>query len=350
MPVFVDTSRAGNDRAKSALGPRRKSPLRFPGRSGEGLTIGLINNMPDAAFRATERQFVSLLDAASDEIPVRLLLYTLPGVPREGACLHHAESSYSSVEAMWDAGLDGLIVTGREPLTADLRDEPYWNSFTQVLEWACENTHSTVWSCLAAHAAILRMDGIGRCRSDEKHFGALPCERVFDHPLMAGAPMQFPVPHSRWNGIAEAELSARGYTVLSRTSEGEVDAFVKQGGSLFVFFQGHPEYEADTLLREYRRDAGRYLRGEADSYPLVPSCYFDHHTADALAALREEAIVSRSEELLVHVEALLEKPEIENTWRLTAALMYRNWLEYIRNSKRAAEDDDGAPLAATASR
>jgi homoserine O-succinyltransferase len=348
MPVFVDTSRARNDRETIAPGPRRKGTLRFPVR--EGLTIGLINNMPDAAFRATERQFISLLDAASDEIPIRLKLYTLPGVPREGACLHHAESFYSSVDTMGRAHLDGLIVTGREPIAADLRDEPYWDSFTGVLEWAREHTYSTVWSCLAAHAAILHMDGIGRSKSNDKHFGALECTRVADHPLMAGAPPSFPVPHSRWNGVPEEELVARGYTVLSRTGNAGVDTFVKQANSLFVFFQGHPEYEADTLLREYRRDAGRYLRGESDSYPLIPSGYFDQPTADALSVLREKAIVHRSEELLATVAALLEKPEIENTWRLTAALIYRNWLEYIRARKQSTQVDRGASFAIAAAR
>jgi homoserine O-succinyltransferase len=316
----------------------------------ESLTIGLINNMGDAAFRATERQFISLLDAASDEIPIRLKLYTLPGVPRQGACLHHAETFYSSVDSIGRAHLDGLIVTGREPIAADLRDEPYWDSFAGVLEWARHHTYSTVWSCLAAHAAILHMDGIGRCKSGDKHFGVLQCARLADHPLMAGTPPSFPVPHSRWNGVPEEELATCGYTVLSRTGRAGIDAFVKHVNSLFVFFQGHPEYEADTLLREYRRDAGRYLRGESDSYPSIPSNYFDKPTADAFSALRERAITHRSRELLANVAAMLEKPEIENTWRLTAALIYRNWLEYIRERKQSAQADRGLRFFIAAAR
>ena len=43
--------------------------------------------------------------------------------------------------------------------------------------------------------------------------------------------------------------------------------FVKQTRSLFIFFQGHPEYEETTLLREYRRDVGRFLRGQQPHYP-----------------------------------------------------------------------------------
>ncbi len=329
MPLYVDTTRIVSNRDASLIWPRRRTSLRLVERSSRSVTIGLVNNMPDSAFRATERQFVSLLEGASDDIPVRLVLFAMPDIRREGASLHHAENFYSSVETLGETRLDGLIVTGREPLAADLRIESYWESFTRVLGWARENTYSTVWSCLAAHAAILHMDGIERRKSEHKQFGVLECMQVESHPLLAKTPPRFCVPHSRWNGVAEEDLIERGYTVLARSEVAGVDTFVKQDESLFVFFQGHPEYEADTLLREYRRDAGRYLRGESDSYPLVPAGYFNQATAAALSELREKALIDRDHDLLEQVSAVLDKPEIENTWRATATLIYRNWLEYI---------------------
>jgi homoserine O-succinyltransferase len=102
-------------------------------QSRQSLHIGLVNNMPETAFKATQRQFVSLLDAASGDIQVRLSLYTLPGLSKSESSVHNG---YSNVDVLFDTHLDGLIVTGREPTTSDLRDEPYWESFTQVLEWA----------------------------------------------------------------------------------------------------------------------------------------------------------------------------------------------------------------------
>ena len=48
-----------------------------------------------------------------------------------------------------------------------------------------------------------------------------------------------------------------------------MDLFVKKKEkSLFVHFQGHPEYGAQTLLKEYRRDIKRFLRGERETYPI----------------------------------------------------------------------------------
>src|SRR5262249_8678560 len=153
---------------------------------------------------------------------------------------------YSDLDDLWGSQLDGLIVTGTEPRTARLTDEPYWASLARLIEWADARTHSTVWSCLAAHAAVLHLDGIRRRRLDSKCFGVFECSRVFAHPLTAALPLRLRMPHSRWNDVPEDALRACGYRVLTRSNAG-VDAFLKKRRSLFVFFQGHPEYEANTL-------------------------------------------------------------------------------------------------------
>jgi homoserine O-succinyltransferase len=240
-------------------------------------------------------------------------------------------------------------MTGREPSTANLRDEPYWKSFTDVVTWARENTHSAIWSCLAAHAAILHMDGIDRCRSDHKHFGVYDCERISNHSLTAGVSPHFRSPHSRWNGLAEPELSARGYRVLTRSVDAGVDMFIKEENSLFVFLQGHPEYDSHTLLREYRRDVGRYLRCETNSYPSLPRDYFEPSTALALNELREKALSNRSAAFAVQLTSTLERIEVENTWRATAVRLYRNWLDYICARKNAGQQDEYEDPACAAS-
>jgi homoserine O-succinyltransferase/O-acetyltransferase len=291
------------------------------------VTIGLVNNMPDEAVEATERQFVSLLGSASRGMQVRLSFYMLPGVPRKDPGL--SRNTYSNIEDLWNGHLDGLIVTGREPLSPNLMDEPYWDSFSRLVDWAKENAHSTVWSCLAAHAAILQMDGIPRRKRDDKLFGIFDCARVSDHPLTAGAGSSVALPHSRWNGVAEEDLRDCGYSVLTRSTETGADTFISDQKKLFLFFQGHPEYESDTLLREYRRDVGRYFRGEAPLYPSMPQGYFDRDLAAALTALQQRAIRGESGELFPEVSAALTEAKIENGWNASAINIYRNWLRYI---------------------
>ena len=45
-------------------------------------TCAVVNNMPDAAFCATERQFVGLLAAGSGNETVAITRYAVAGVPR----------------------------------------------------------------------------------------------------------------------------------------------------------------------------------------------------------------------------------------------------------------------------
>src|ERR1700724_2895575 len=203
----------------------RDNDLSDAGKTPGGIEIGLVNNMPDTALKSTEAQFAALLEAAAGDIPVRLRLFTLPLVP-----------PYLGCGDFWDSRLDALIITGTEPRAAALDEEPYWPALAELIEWAEQHTISTVWSCLAAHAAVFHLDGIVRHPLAEKRFGVFDCVKAGDHALTHGLAPHIAVPHSRWNELREEDLAARGYAVLTRSAEAGVDTFVRDGRSLFVFF------------------------------------------------------------------------------------------------------------------
>jgi homoserine O-succinyltransferase len=299
------------------------------------IDIGLVNNMPDAALQSTERQFSSLLRSAARPLAnVRLTFYAIPEIHHSDAGADRVRRLYSHVDDLWDRTIDGLIVTGTEPRTPKLKDEPYWGAFAKLADWASENTTSTILSCLAAHAAVLHLDGIERQPLLNKRFGLFECKPAGAHELTSGT-SGGRVPHSRWNEIPENELASRGYRVLTRSDEVGADAFVKnQGsGSLFVFLQGHPEYDADTLLLEYRRDVKRFLAGERDAYPQMPSGYFDDEITGALAELKRRAEADRREELIAHFPTEMALRNLTNSWRPSAIHFYRNWIDYLRRRK-----------------
>lgn len=349
MSVTVETNSSTRN-GSHAGSPRDELRVVLDAASDSFVTVGLVNNMGEGAFRDTEQQFVDLLNAAAGDIPVRLALYVLPSMPGAAEKRSIGGHSYLSTETLWGTRLDGLIVTGREPSTPSLRDEAYWQSFTDVLDWARDNTHSAVWSCLAAHAAVLHMDGIGRRKSLVKNFGLFACERDSNHWLTYGLGPHYTIPHSRWNGVPREDLVAAGYEILGQTADSGVDTFVKKDKSVFVFFQGHPEYETDTLMREYRRDVGRYLRHEMENYPNMPLGYFSPETEEVLNALREEATVQRDRGMLTRVAAALESAALENTWTETAAHLYRNWLKALRASKGAGRESGSADAIVSALR
>jgi homoserine O-succinyltransferase len=157
--------------------------------------------------------------------------------------------------------------------------------------------------------------------------------RVSDHWLLQGLSSPILTPHSRWNEVSEEALVSSGYRVLSKSTAAGIDFFIRQRRSLFLFFQGHPEYEADTLAREYRRDVGRFLRGERESYPDLPKQYFDPATTDMLNAFRARALADRREELLSTFPTEGAFGNARGTWHSQAIHTYANWLSYIAERK-----------------
>lgn len=295
--------------------------------------IGLVNNMPKAALRTTERQFCSLLSVAAGDLPVCLRLFYLPELRCRDWDHSLKDYGYEDISQLWAARIDGLIVTGTEPRAARLVEEPYWATLTELIGWAEHHTVSTIWSCLAAHAAVLHLDGISRCALGEKLSGVFDCSKAEDHTLMMSAPSRWRVPHSRYNGVAEEVLASHGYRLLSKSPDAGVDTFLKEKKSLFLFFQGHPEYDPGALLREYHRDVRRFLAGERNAFPEMPQNYFDEKTRTALAEFREHALRQRNLNLLSSFPAIPEE-QLEKTWGGFAVVIYTNWLLQLVERRR----------------
>jgi homoserine O-succinyltransferase len=303
------------------------------------LRLALVNNMPDAALEDTESQFVDLLTAAASDVDVELKCYALSRVPRGERAKKHIDGCCFGLSELVSDCFDGAIITGTEPHHTDLRLEPYWDELTQVLDWAEECTSSTVLSCLAAHAAVLHSDGIPRQRLQDKRFGVFFEAKIADDSLTRSITTPICFPHSRWNDLRSDDLTAGGYTVITKSTEAGVGLFLKQKkNSLFVYFQGHPEYAHRTLLKEYRRDIKRFIRNERDTYPPLPEGYFDARGTDLLNAFRAEAIRNPSEELLESFPETCIAATVQKTWHLSSVSIYRNWLKYITD-KRVKDND-----------
>jgi homoserine O-succinyltransferase len=181
-------------------GPRR--------RSSDVIHVGLVNNMPDAAMRLTELQFARLLRDAAGPIDVRLSLFSLPEIPRGELARSRMEGTYADAATLPGAQVDALIVTGAEPRESDLRDEAFWPSLARLTDWAEAGTISTIFSCLASHAAVLHLDGIARRPLPRKLIGVFDCDATSDDFLLQDMPTPMRVPHARLNELPESELVA----------------------------------------------------------------------------------------------------------------------------------------------
>jgi homoserine O-succinyltransferase len=342
MPVAIERPSPENVARFGSPGGRRLRDNRICDRA-KTIEIGLVNNMPDAALLATERQFSNLLAASSGGINVRLHLFALREVPRSQETRGALRQTYCDAGQIRGRHLDALIVTGAEPLAPTLEQEPYWRALTKLIDWAESNTVSTVLSCLAAHVGVKHLDGIARQPLPEKRSGIFTFEPTTRHKLVAGLGSGLTTPHSRRNGLDHRHLIRQNYQVLTSDPQIGVDTFIKQKRSLFVFLQGHPEYEDDSLAREYRRDMNRYLRGEYETLPAFPTGYFSAAVERSLTTFAERASLDRHPDLMaVFPDAGAIGPG-DASWRKSAIRLYGNWLEYIAEQKAALLDE--APIA-----
>jgi homoserine O-succinyltransferase/O-acetyltransferase len=327
MSLVFDKHRLISDLALPPTSLEQPGAIAHRHHADTVLTIGLVNNMPDAALRATERQFKGILRAAAGSKIVDLRYFSLPSVKRSRAAQSRVERLYTDISELRRLKIDGFIVTGTEPSAEYLSEEPYWQEFAELVDWANVNTRSTIWSCLAAHAAVLYLDGIDRHRLSEKCSGVFDCRELADDWLTRGISWPLKVSHSRLNELKHADLAARGYRVLSESHEAGVDMFAKRFGSYFIFLQGHPEYDSLSLRREYCRDISRFLAGERDTYPAIPFGYFDAETEKRLASFENRARKERNPALMAELPRLAVRPDIATG--VAASVIFRNWLQYL---------------------
>jgi homoserine O-succinyltransferase len=295
------------------------------------LRVAFVNNMPDAAFADTERQFVELLERASQGGPLLVDRYLVESVPRAASVLQGPAAAYRRLHGIYATRPDAIIVTGTEPVAPTVAEEPLWGPLTELFTWATGHTSSLLCSCLAAHTAVRHFDGLERTLLDRKCWGLLPDRVDRSHVLGRGLPETVSFPHSRCNEVSLEPLRGLGYEpVLDDGSRWTVATAVR-GEALLVLVQGHPEYGPDSLLREYRRDVRRYLRGERDSFPPLPEHYLSGAARTAVEQFADAAHAGPRDE-----RAMLAFPfeevmrQMDGHWSTWADTLYANWLGEVR--------------------
>jgi homoserine O-succinyltransferase len=297
----------------------------------------LVNNMPDAAFGATERQFMGLLDAGSGSQRVVVTRHTLAGVPRGEQIGARIAAEYRPLEELSSDPPDLLVVTGANPIKARIFDEPYWSDLCGLLRWGSQHVAAMVLSCLSAHAALAVFDGVERSTLPAKCTGVFAQQPDPTHPLAAGLPSPVVLPHSRLNTVPVEAVAAAGYAVALQSKEVGWSVVTKTVGRCeVVLVQAHPEYDPSSLLREYLRDVRRYVGHERDELPCLPRDCLAGPDWQRLRRLHERVLGGERDPALVaafpfeQVSAHAPWP-----WRGAARRLYANLLGTIHKRKSA---------------
>ncbi len=304
------------------------TPDRAEHQSIRELHIGLLNIMPDAALEATERQFFRLVGACNQIAQFHVHPFTIEGLERSPAAWAHIHNYYESFEKIKQDGLDALIISGANVTHDHLQEEPFWEPLTEVFTWAKHNVTSTLCSCLATHALIQSCYGVERTRLPAKRWGVFS-HKVLDrnHPLVAETNSRFDVPHSRFNEVFQSDMEQHGLKVLVASEEAGVHLAVSPDGFRIVFFQGHPEYDDISLLKEYKREVLRFYSAARDDYPPFPQHYFTPESQRLLADYAEHVKAAKAQgtELQPMPEAQIIE-QLDITWRDSAKAVFNNWL------------------------
>ncbi|HBQ63903.1 MAG TPA: homoserine O-succinyltransferase [Clostridiales bacterium] len=256
------------------------------------LYIVILNLMPTKI--ETETQLLRLLGNSPLQVEVELIhpaSYTSKNTPDD-----HLIAFYETFGQIRHRKFDGMIITGAPVEHMEFEDVAYWEELREILEWTRSNVTSTLHICWGAQAGLYHHYGIGKHPLDRKMFGIFPHQVVEPRiKLLRGFDDVFMAPHSRHTGIRTEDLKLHPeICILAQSDEaGLYMAATRDGRQIYV--TGHPEYDANTLNKEYLRDLGKGL-------PIqIPKNYFPDNDP--------------------------QNPPLVQ-WRGHANLLYSNWLNY----------------------
>jgi len=326
MPLVAHNQLPSFDRLQQE-GVRVLTPESANSQDIRELHIGLLNMMPDAALAATERQFFRLIGESNPIAQFYVHPFTLDTLPRGAKAQEHINQYYETFEQIKEQGLDALIITGANVVGAELSNQDFWHPLMEVVDWANINVTSTLCSCLATHAVIEYRYQQKRQAQPFKKWGVFPHSVVArNHPLVNDINTRFHVPHSRWNEVTTEQFKQAGLKILVAGDGGCVHLATSEDGFKTVFFQGHPEYDTISLLKEYKREVTLFEQGKLDAYPPFPENYFGSF---------EQALF---EEYRYRIETLKQKAEfpdtliiqyLDNTWRDSAVEVIGKWIGLV---------------------
>lgn len=348
MPLVAHSTLPTFERLKRD-GETVLSPDRAQQQTIRELHIGLLNMMPDAALAATERQFFRLVGESNQIAQFYMHPFTFDELERGTEAKAYVQRYYETFDQIKTAGLDALIITGANVTQPDLAAEPFWAPLIEVIDWAYDNVTSTLCSCLATHAVLQFRYGQKRRRLPAKRWGVYR-HAVTDrtHPLVNDVNTLFDVPHSRFNEIGRDQFEEAGLHVLAESEEAGVHLAVSEDLFRIVFFQGHPEYDTISLLKEYKREVIRFALGEREDYPPFPENYFSLQAKGILDEYQTHLVQAR-----IDGSPMPEFPEtlitmgLHNTWHDTAEEVINNWIGKVyqtTNMDRKAPFMEGVSL------
>lgn len=220
------------------------------------LNIGILNLMPTAAKEATEIQYLRILANSPLQINPYLVYFDNH---RSASGEDHLDRFYRKFSEIKKIGLDGLIITGANLEHYEFEKVHFWDELKDFILWADQHVTSTIYGCWASHAGLYIYYGVERVTLGAKRMGVYSHRVHREHGSMLTRSMDdyVDIPYSRWTGIPSDTVASIDDLQVLIESETAGTHLISSKNGRRVFVQGHPEYERETLAREYQRDTGK---------------------------------------------------------------------------------------------
>jgi homoserine O-succinyltransferase/O-acetyltransferase len=228
------------------------------------LRIGILNVMP----KAEAYEFSVLQPLGRSIIQIEPLWIRLETHAYTSSNQDHIRGMYVTFEeAVRRQPLDGLILTGAPVEEIPFEEVKYWGELAHILTYARRNVASTLGLCWGG-LALAKMLGIEKDRLPKKLFGVYQNRNLLrEHRITGDTDDVFWCPQSRHSGIPDQSLEkardAGVVQLLSHSAQAGYSIF-ESVDERYLMHLGHPEYEPERLIFEYRRDASA---GRADVDP-----------------------------------------------------------------------------------
>ena len=134
--------------------------------------------------------------------------------------------------------------------------------------------------------------------------------------------------------VTRQQLEDVGICVLAEGVEAGVYAAVSQNPLEFLFLQGHPEYDANSLLKEFKREVQRFCDDVIPGFPRVPEHCFGDDAIETIAHFRAAVVGAKAKggPLPDFPEQQLEA-HLENVWSTTGHRLFGNLLQLVHRAK-----------------
>ncbi len=257
------------------------------------LKILVLNLMPTKID--TETQLSRVLGNTPLQVELELIhtrTHVSKNTPEE-----HLLAFYRTFDDIKGQNYDGMVITGAPVEKLAFEDVEYWDELCEIMDWSRSHVYSTLHICWGAQAGLYHHYGIQKHLLPEKLSGIYSHKVDYKRSILfRGFDDIFYAPHSRNTTVLREDIeNCPDLRILASSEEAGIYTVTARRGRQ-IFITGHPEYDPDTLKREYIRDSAISVDTK------VPKNYFP-------------------------ADDPTQSPCV--LWRSAANLLFSNWLNYF---------------------